>query len=42
MYMKKNSPLTPYIAHGIIKMTEAGIITESQIGVTFNQRPFST
>ena len=25
MYMKKHSPLTPFIAHGIRKMTEIGI-----------------
>ena len=26
MYMKKQSPLTPFIAHGIKKMAESGII----------------
>ena len=26
MYMKKQSPLTPFIAHGIRKMAESGII----------------
>ena len=25
MYMKKNSPLTPFIAHGILKIHETGI-----------------